>query len=104
MEHTRDKKYLRAKKRVEELKGFYIHLFVYIVVNSFISISKIISDISSGDSFSEAIFDFGTVAVWMFWGIGLVAHAMSVFNVFLGKGWEKRQIEKIMDEEKSSNF
>lgn len=29
----RDEKYLRAKKRVENLKAFYIHLTVYILVN-----------------------------------------------------------------------
>ncbi|MGK0414076.1 MAG: hypothetical protein ACJA1B_002296, partial [Polaribacter sp.] len=30
-------KYLLAKKRVEKIKGFYIHLVVYIIVNIFIS-------------------------------------------------------------------
>lgn len=29
----RDENYLRAKKRVENLKAFYIHLTVYILVN-----------------------------------------------------------------------
>lgn len=29
----RDEIYLRAKKRVENLKAFYIHLTVYILVN-----------------------------------------------------------------------
>ncbi|WP_332700208.1 2TM domain-containing protein, partial [Halalkalibacter lacteus] len=29
-----DKKYERAKKRVENLKAFYIHFIVYILVNT----------------------------------------------------------------------
>lgn len=29
----RDENYLRAKKRVENLKAFYIHLALYILVN-----------------------------------------------------------------------
>lgn len=40
----RDENYLRAKKRVENLKAFYIHLTVYILVNLmlfFINISLI---------------------------------------------------------------
>ena len=34
---TEEHKYLLAKKRVEKIKGFYIHLAVYIGVNIFIS-------------------------------------------------------------------
>jgi len=30
-------KYLRAKKRVEKIKGFNVHLIVYIIINTFLS-------------------------------------------------------------------
>ena len=49
-------KYLKAKKRVEKIKGFYIHLIVYIVVNLFLSgiiIYGLMSD--EGDSFEDVI-------------------------------------------------
>lgn len=93
----------RAKKRVEELKGFYIHLAVYILVNTFISTMKIIRNIGEGESFNEAFWDFGTFAVWFFWGIGLFFHGLKVFsyNPFFGKDWEKRQIQKYMDKDKN---
>ena len=39
MEELADDKMKRAKKRVDQLKGFYIHLTVYIVVNTFILIN-----------------------------------------------------------------
>ena len=40
------KKYIKAKKRVEELKGFYIHLSVYIAVNLFLSGTQIVDGIT----------------------------------------------------------
>ena len=42
----RDEVYLRAKKRMENLKAFYIHLTVYILVNLMLFIINISSDSS----------------------------------------------------------
>ena len=39
MEKFDKEKYNRAKKRVDELKGFYIHLAIYVVINTFILIN-----------------------------------------------------------------
>ena len=33
-----DEQYKKAKKRVEELKGFYSHLAVYIVIITFLAV------------------------------------------------------------------
>ncbi len=98
----RNRKLGRAKKRVEELKGFYIHLAVYIMVNTFITTMKIINDLGAGVSFNDTFWDFGTFAVWFFWGIGVVFHAVKVFsfNPFFGRDWEEQQIRKYMDEDK----
>ncbi len=103
MDNNNRDKLGRAKKRVEELKGFYIHLTVYILVNTFISTMKVIRNIGDGESFNEAFWDFGTIAVWFFWGIGLFFHGLKVFsyNPFFGKDWEKRQIQKYMDKDKN---
>jgi uncharacterized protein YqhQ len=95
----------RAKKRVEELKGFYIHFAVYIVVNMFMTVFKVVRNIHEGETFGEAFFDSSTFFIWFFWGIGVVFHAAKVFsyNPFFGKDWEERQIHKFMhdDENKS---
>ncbi|MCJ7465135.1 MAG: 2TM domain-containing protein [Maribacter sp.] len=95
-------KMIRAKKRLEELKGFYWHFAVYLVVNIAISVLKISRNLSDGETFNEAFWDFGTFAVWFFWGIGLAFHAARVFsfNPFFGKDWEEKQIQKFMEEEK----
>ncbi len=42
----RDENYLRAKKRVENLKAFYIHLALYILVNLMLFFINISSDSS----------------------------------------------------------
>ncbi len=91
-------KFKRAKKRVEELKGFYIHLTVYLVINSFIVLNIMIRSWSGGDSF----WHFGTFFTPFFWGIGLAFHAAKVFgyNPILGKKWEERQIRKYIEKDK----
>ena len=95
----------KAKKRVKELKGFYTHLTIYILVNTFISTMKIIRNMGEGESFNDAFWDFGTFAVWFFWGIGLFFHGLKVFsyNPFFGKDWEKKQIQKYMDKDKTES-
>ena len=39
MNNIEEDKLKRATKRVDELKGFYIHLAVYVAVNAFIMIN-----------------------------------------------------------------
>ncbi len=97
-----EEKRMRAKQRIEELKGFYIHLVVYVLVNLFITVSKLVANFNNGENFGEAFWDFGTFAVWIFWGIGLMFHAIKVFslNPFFGRDWEERQIQKYMEEDK----
>ncbi len=95
-----NKKIARARQRVDELKGFYVHLTVYIVVNTFISTSKILGNLENGESFNEAFFDLGTFFVWGAWGIGLGFHAAKIFGYSLfSKDWEQRQIQKYIEED-----
>lgn len=88
--------YLRAKKRVDKIVGFYWHLAVYIVVNLFIIGLNIYY---TGTDF----FNFGTFSTAIFWGIGLLFHCMSVYgpNFIFGKNWENRQIAKYMKDDKN---
>ncbi|EDP95021.1 2TM domain-containing protein [Kordia algicida OT-1] len=52
--YQEEQAYIRAKKKVENIKGFYIHLLIYICVNLFISIKKIMENLSNGETFEEA--------------------------------------------------
>ena len=91
----------RASKKVKELKGFYVHLMVYLMVNIMVSVVIVVSRMYSGDGFIEALWDFGTLSTWLFWGIGVLFHGLKVFsyNPFFNKEWEERQIKKYLEEE-----
>ena len=84
------KRYERAKKHVEELKGFYVHFGIYLIM---VPVFIFLNIKSSG--FPWAIFPIGG------WGLGLFGHAAEVFNwnPFFGKSWEERQIRKYMNED-----
>lgn len=86
----------RAKQRVKKIKGFYIHLLIYIVINLlFVYIN--IQNLESGESYFQA-HNFITLS---FWGIAIVAHGLTVFlpNFILGSNWEERKIKEIMEKE-----
>ena len=85
--------YNKARKRVEDIKGFYVHLMVYVLVNIGLFILNWLT--SPGHWwFYWALFG---------WGIGLAFHAIGVFaqDAFFGKDWEDRKIKEIMDKEKN---
>ncbi len=84
----------RAKKRVEELKGFYIHFSIYIVINAFILVNIYLNT----DYFWQWHHFFTLIG----WGIGVGFHGAKVFgfNPMFGKKWEERQIQKYIDKDK----
>ena len=61
-----EQNYIKAKKRVKEIKGFYIHLSTYVIINIFISGVIIYGLLSSGDSLNETITNFGVYSTWIF--------------------------------------
>ena len=92
--------YENALKRVKRVKGFYMHLMVYVVINLLIVMINI-QNLKAGESYFK-LENFFTA---LFWGIGLLSHFLSVFgpNLFLGKNWEERKINELMEQEKNSN-
>jgi hypothetical protein len=88
-----DKQYKRAKKRVEELKSFYTHLFVYLAVNIGLFLIDVISS-------PERLWFYW---VLIGWGIGLAIHGLNVFGTdkILGKDWEEKKIKEIMEKDKA---
>ena len=99
-DYFEEEKFARAQKRVKEIKGFYWHLFWYLVVNIFISFGGTIRRFIF-DGEIHIYPDFGIFSVWFFWGIGLVSHWIGVFgkNLVFSKDWEDRKIKKYMDED-----
>ncbi len=99
---NRDKRYELALKQVKRIKGFYVHLIVYIFVNAIIISSNYYGN-SNEDTISWSWQTFSTA---LFWGIGLLAHGLSVFgrNIFFGQNWEERKIQEFMEKEKSEKW
>ncbi len=85
--------YKRVAKRVKNIKGFYIHLTAYLVVNSYIFFANLLHT-----GFRTALYSM--VGTGVFWGIGIFFHWFSVFgkNFFFSKEWEERKIKKLMEE------
>ncbi|NTU82921.1 MAG: 2TM domain-containing protein [Chloroflexales bacterium] len=83
---------LRARAQVARLRQFYIHLTVYILVNAFLTL------ISLANRSAWSIWPL------LGWGIGLAAHAVTVFvgGGLLGADWEERQIRRQLEREKGT--
>ncbi len=99
---TKEQQYLKAKKKVKEIKGFYVHLIVYVLVNIFISCIILFGLTSQGNyQFNDAIGNFGVYSTWLFWGIGLFFHWFGVFGFtsIVSKDWEERKIKELMEKE-----
>lgn len=101
-----DRKYHRAKSRVDRLRRFYTHALVYVVVNLMISGLKIGRNLRNGESFEEAFFDMSHYILWIFWGIALAIHAFSVFGLplLLGSNWEEEKIEEYMKHDQQDRW
>ena len=90
-----DDSYIRARKHVEELKEFYYNLLSYVVVIPFL----VFINLKTSPHYH-----------WFWWpmlgwGIGLSFHAYKVFinDGLFGRDWERKKIEKYMQEEKEDN-
>jgi Na+/melibiose symporter-like transporter len=83
-------KYEAAKKRVESIKGFYVHLGIYLAVNLMLMILNLVGD-------GEDIWFHWTA---LFWGFGLAIHGMGVFFFDrFTKDWEERKIRELLEKE-----
>ncbi len=98
MDFQEQERYNRAKKRVDNIKGFYIHLIVYLIINTFIIVKIYSERIQDNEEFWEWQSFFTAVA----WGVGLAIHGLNAFgpDLFFGKNWEERKIRKLMEEDK----
>ncbi|UJH69236.1 2TM domain-containing protein [Allomuricauda sp. SCSIO 65647] len=85
-----EKRYLKAKEKVEAIKGFYSNLIAYCFVIPFLWWLNFRTT------------DF----LWAFfptigWGFGVIAHGMEAYgyNPLWGKRWEERKIRELMEKD-----
>nr|WP_299069273.1 2TM domain-containing protein [uncultured Allomuricauda sp.] len=96
----------RAKKRVSQLKKFYSHLSVYILINLFLLGIKAyflgLFENSTGENANlTAWINWNMLSTPIIWGIFLVVHATKVFSHPLVEKWEKGQIQKLLEKEEN---
>lgn len=99
--YLEQKRYERARKQVKRISGFYSHLLVYVVINLMIVIVNI-QQLAPDESYFQW-HNFTTLGLW---GIGLLAHGLSVFlpTLMLGRGWEENKIQKLMEKERRNTW
>lgn len=77
-----------AKRRVQALKGFYIHLTVFLLVNA----GLLAVNLATGGAWWVQ---------WVFlgWGIGIVAHGLAIFGRTpkLIDDWQERKIQQLVN-------
>ncbi len=88
--------YLKAQKKVDDIKGFYGNFGMYIVVIFIIAVINLVTY----PKFLWFLFPAGG------WGIGVVIHAIYVFNLlpFMGSEWEEKKIQELIMKEKSEEW
>lgn len=105
MENLTDQKFEKAKKRVAEIKEFYRHLVVYILVNLFLTFVwnfsfKIFGDFVISNQFTND--GFTHIPIWLIWAVFLVADGIKTFGFGgkFGSDWEEKKIQEFMQKEK----
>ena len=86
---TTDPRYKEARNRARRLRGFYVHALVFVLVNLGLFAVNFLT----------------TPGKWWFgwptlgWGIGLMAHGLSVAAVpsLFGADWEERKIREYLE-------
>jgi hypothetical protein len=94
--YINEDRYNQAKKRVEEIKGFYGNLTSYITINIGLLILNLLTSPNH---------------LWFFWpllgwGIGVAIHGMKVFNYlpFFNQDWEQKKIQELIEKEEQSKY
>jgi hypothetical protein len=91
-----NKKYIQAKQRVKMLKRFYIHLFLFLVVNIALLFRLLLLEKDE----SMNVFVWVVLNIMITWSIGILIHAWIVFKgrLIFSKDYEDRKIEELMRE------
>jgi len=111
--------FVKARKRVDNIKKFYKHLTVFIVINSVLLIAKFkLFDFFTQQGVQDQGFydwlNWNIIGTPVVWGIGLLLHGIYVFRMnsrplkdfrprFV-KNWEMKKMEEFLREEKRNDI
>ena len=81
----------RARRRLAAEKAFYAHLTTYVIVIGALFIINALTG-------SRWWFFWPAIG----WGIGILVHATATFGAgsFLGRDWEDKRLQELIDEER----
>lgn len=90
-----EQRYLRAKRKVKKIRGFYLNLTCYCVVIPSLAVFNLV--------YTPEFLWFPFSACG--WGIGLLFHGMGTFdyNPFFGQKWQQRKINEYIERENLKN-
>ena len=90
----------RAQKRAKELREFYVHLSVYLIVN--IALTAGLFTINWLTAPGDWWFYWPLIGTGIGWGIGLLIHAANVFGggKAFGEEWEERKVQELLDRDR----
>lgn len=92
VDYSREQRYIKAQKKVKEIKGFYTHLIVTLLIIPFL----IFINLKIVPQFHW--FWFPIIGM----SVGLFFHWLGVFGFSkfgLGKDWEEKKIREIMEKD-----
>ncbi|AVF47373.1 histidine kinase [Elizabethkingia anophelis] len=81
--------YKKASRRVKEIKDFYSNLISYCCVIPFI----VVINLMTSPKFLWFVFPM------LGWGLGVAIHGFTTFGI--GKSWEERKIQELMNKDKN---
>jgi hypothetical protein len=89
--YNENRAFIRAKERVDKLKGFYGNLISYCTVIPIL----IVTNLNTNSHFQWFWFPM------LGWGLGLTFHAFETFG--FGRSWEEKKIQEILNKENNNN-
>ena len=87
-----------AQKRIKQKKRLYIHFVIFLIGALFLILANTVLKI--GETFRPAGIDWFVYAI-LAWFFLFIYHFISVFitHKFMGKDWEKQQLEKLVSQQ-----
>lgn len=105
MEPNAYNKYDHAKRRVKEIKNFYNHILIFVMINVSLYVVRFyvfpkIGFVSDEEGFNNWL-NWNTFLMPLFWAVGITIHGIWAFrHKFIPvKKWEERKIQEFMDKE-----
>ncbi|WP_298532839.1 dihydrofolate reductase [uncultured Algibacter sp.] len=87
-----------AQKRIKQKRGLYVHFILFLIGSVFLILANTVLGIGKEFTFLGKEWFLFAILIWLFF---LIYHVFNVFvtNKFMGKAWEKKQMEKLVSKQ-----